>query len=87
MPGRIHIFGASGSGTSSLAAALAARHGHRHVDTDDYFWLPTEPPYQQPRRRGARHEAWLLTLPGAVLRLEGARPVAEQLARIECAGA
>jgi adenylate kinase family enzyme len=176
MPDRIHIFGASGSGTSSLASALAARHGHRHLDTDDFYWLPTDPPYEQARPREARlallasalaqspswvlsgslcgwgdalipefdlvvflvvptpvrltrlrareavryghqaiapggelhdahvafldwagrydaggiemrsrvlHEAWLSTLPGAVLRLEGNRTVAEQLAQIE----
>lgn len=174
---RVHIFGASGSGTSSLAAALAAQHGHRHLDTDDFYWLPTDPPFQQPRPREARlpllraaiagspswvlsgslcgwgdplipefdlvvflvvstdarlarlrareaarygwaiapggprhaahlefldwagrydagdaemrsralHEAWIAALPGPVLRLEGVRPVAEQLARIEAA--
>jgi adenylate kinase family enzyme len=54
MPDRIHIFGASGSGTSSLASALAARHGHRHLDTDDFYWLPTDPPYEQARPREAR---------------------------------
>jgi adenylate kinase family enzyme len=173
---RVHIFGASGSGTSSLAAALAAKHGHRHLDTDDFFWLPTDPPYEQPRPREARlallrdalarspswvlsgslcgwgdplipefnlvvflvvptevrlarlrareaaryghaaiapggarhgahlafldwagrydtgdvemrsralHEAWIGALPGAVLRLEGVRPIAEHVAAIE----
>jgi adenylate kinase family enzyme len=54
MPDRIHIFGASGSGTSSLASALAARHDHRHLDTDDFYWLPTDPPYEQARPREAR---------------------------------
>ena len=54
MPDRIHIFGASGSGTSSLASALAARHDHRHLDTDDFYWLPTDPPYQQARPREVR---------------------------------
>jgi hypothetical protein len=39
MPARVHVFGASGSGTTSLAAVLAARHGHRHLDTDDFFGL------------------------------------------------
>ena len=173
---RIHIFGASGSGTSTLASALAATHGHRHLDTDDFYWLPTDPPYTQPRpvearlallrselagsaswvlsgslcgwgdplipefelavflvvpaevrlarlrareaarygheatapggalhgasvefldwagrydtgdvemRSRALHEAWIKALPGPVLRLEGDRAVAEQLARVE----
>jgi len=54
LPDRIHILGASGSGTTTLAAAIAARHGHRHLDTDDFYWLPTDPPYQTPRPREAR---------------------------------
>ncbi|HKW91003.1 MAG TPA: AAA family ATPase [Methylomirabilota bacterium] len=175
MRDRIHVLGASGSGTSTLASALAAAHGHRHLDTDDFFWLPSDPPFQHrwpleerlaklraavaetPRwvlagslcgwgdplipefelvvfllvptevrlarlrareqarygtaiapggslheasaeflewaarydagdlemRSRARHEAWLAALPGPVLRLEGDRPVAEQLARVE----
>jgi len=47
LPDRIHILGASGSGTTSLAAAIAATHGHVHLDTDDFFWLPTDPPYRE----------------------------------------
>jgi adenylate kinase family enzyme len=54
LPRRIHIFGASGSGTTTLAAALAERHGHRHLDTDDFYWLPTDPPYQTSRPRDER---------------------------------
>ena len=54
LPRRIHIFGASGSGTTTLASALAARHGHRHLDTDEFFWLPTDPPYREIRPREAR---------------------------------
>jgi adenylate kinase family enzyme len=53
-PNRIHILGASGSGTTSLAAAIAARYGHRHLDTDDFFWVPTNPPFQQTRPRESR---------------------------------
>lgn len=176
VPNRVHVLGASGSGTTSLASALAARHGHRHLDSDDFYWLPTEPPYRQARPREERlallrpalaasaswvlsgslcgwgdpliaefelvvflivptevrlarlrareceryghealaaggalhdahvefldwagrydvgglemrsralHEAWLRTLPGPVLRLEGDRSVAEQLAHLE----
>ena len=176
IPNRIHIFGASGSGTTTLASAVAAKHGHRHLDTDDFYWLLTDPPYQQKRppesrlallrsalaqstswvlsgsvcgwgdplipefdlivflvvpteirlqrlrarelqryghtaiapggkehqgyvdfldwaqrydsggremRSRALHEAWLLKLPGSVLRLEGDQSILEQLARIE----
>ena len=46
---RVHIFGASGSGTTTLAAALAERVGHAHLDTDDFFWLPTTPKFQTVR--------------------------------------
>lgn len=176
LPNRIHIVGASGSGTTSLASAIATRDGHRHLDTDAFFWMPTSPPYRETRPRAERlallrqtllestawvlsgslcgwgdplipefelvvflvvptqvrlmrlrareierygphaiaaggelykphveflewagrydtgglemrsralHEAWLATLPCAVLRLEGDRSVAEQLARID----
>jgi len=42
---RIHILGAAGSGTTTLGAALAARLGVPHEDSDSYFWLPTDPPF------------------------------------------
>ena len=51
---RIHILGASGSGTSTLGAALAERLGSVHLDTDHYFWEPTDPPFQRPRAREER---------------------------------
>jgi adenylate kinase family enzyme len=54
LPNRIHILGASGSGTTSLAVTLAARYGHRHLDTDDFFWVRTDPPYREPRPREER---------------------------------
>lgn len=54
LPNRIHIFGASGSGTTSLAAAIADKHGHRRLDTDDFFWAPTNPPYREKRPRDQR---------------------------------
>lgn len=41
----IHIFGASGSGTSTLGREIAQALGWRFMDTDDYFWLPTDPMY------------------------------------------
>jgi adenylate kinase family enzyme len=42
---RLHIMGASGSGTSTLGAAVAARLGCPLHDTDAHFWLPTDPPF------------------------------------------
>lgn len=46
---RIHLMGASGSGVTTLGRALAHRLALPHHDTDDYFWLPTAPPYQATR--------------------------------------
>ena len=45
----IHIFGASGAGTTTLGRALAAEMGLVHMDTDDYYWLPTNPKYTAKR--------------------------------------
>ena len=53
-PSRVHIVGASGSGTTSLGGALAARFGHRHLDTADFFWVRTDPPYREKRPREER---------------------------------
>lgn len=39
MKNRIHIMGASGSGTSTLGKALAEVLPHNSLDTDDYFWI------------------------------------------------
>lgn len=46
---RIHITGASGSGTSTLAAALASELQGIHLDADDYYWLPSSPPFKVKR--------------------------------------
>ena len=51
---RIHILGASGSGTTTLGRALSKRFGYVQLDTDDYFWEPTDPPFQCPRDRHER---------------------------------
>jgi adenylate kinase family enzyme/GNAT superfamily N-acetyltransferase len=48
-PCRIHILGASGSGTTALGRAVAGALAIPHHDTDDYFWLPTVPPYRTKR--------------------------------------
>lgn len=45
----IHITGASGSGQTTLGAALAKRFGHHHFDADNYYWIPTDQPFTTPR--------------------------------------
>lgn len=49
MSRRIHILGGSGSGTTTLGAHLALALDDPHHDTDDFYWLPTDPPYQTKR--------------------------------------
>jgi adenylate kinase family enzyme len=68
---RLHILGASGSGTTTLGRALAHRFQYAHFDTDDYFWLPTDPPFTHQRERTERqqllmddvmaHDAWVVS--------------------------
>lgn len=52
----IHILGASGSGTTTLGKAISNKFHFQHFDTDDYFWLPTDPPYQKKRPKEKRQE-------------------------------
>ena len=59
---RIHVTGASGSGTTTLGAALAARLHCPHFDADDYFWLPTDPPYEQKRDPALRNASLIRDL-------------------------
>ena len=71
MTDRIHIVGASGSGTTTLGMALSVRLGYPQLDTDDYFWEPSDPPFQRPRERHERqtilaraldaHPRWVLS--------------------------
>lgn len=63
--------GASGSGTTTLARALADLWAVPHADADDYFWLPSNPPYVEKRPEDERaalmrdvfvpREAWVLS--------------------------
>ncbi|MBI1211996.1 MAG: AAA family ATPase [Alphaproteobacteria bacterium] len=46
---RIHITGPSGAGVTSLGRALASALVVPHHDTDDYYWQPTNPPFQEKR--------------------------------------
>lgn len=68
---RIHILGASGAGATSIAKCLAERVGYQHLDTDDFYWRDTFPPYtvaNQPQERQLQladtlkaHEQWILS--------------------------
>lgn len=53
-PLRILVTGAAGSGTSTLAAALAREVSGIAVEADDLYWLPTTPPYRERRPADAR---------------------------------
>lgn len=50
----IHIYGASGSGTSTLGRKISEELGYKFMDTDDYFWVPTNPQYTTKRSREER---------------------------------
>lgn len=50
----IHVLGASGSGTSTIGREISNTYGFKHLDTDDYYWLPTNPPYTTPREVESR---------------------------------
>ncbi len=52
----IHIFGASGSGTTTLGKKICEELGYTFVDTDDYFWMPTDPKFILKRPREERIE-------------------------------
>lgn len=67
---RIHLVGASGSGTTTLGRALAQHLGAPHFDTDTYFWIPADPPFEKIRPVEERHarlapdlagDAWVLS--------------------------
>jgi len=68
---RLHVMGASGSGTTTLARALANHWSVPHADADDYFWVPTDPPFVVKRPESDRlslmrnvfvpRQAWVLS--------------------------
>jgi adenylate kinase family enzyme len=41
----INIFGASGSGVTTLGNALAEKLGYSYFDSDHYFWEKSDPPF------------------------------------------
>jgi hypothetical protein len=65
------VTGASGSGTTTLARAVADAWSVPQIDADDFFWMPTDPPFVDKRPEGERvalmeqmflpREAWVLS--------------------------
>ncbi|WP_293862581.1 adenylate kinase [uncultured Alsobacter sp.] len=47
---RLHVTGASCAGVTTLGRRLAERLAVPHLDVDDYFWMPTDPPFTTKRR-------------------------------------
>jgi adenylate kinase family enzyme len=67
---RIYIFGASGSGTTTLGKQIADDYSLVHVDCDDHYWAPSDPPFsvkREPRERvismseALGDNGWILT--------------------------
>ncbi|WP_278921532.1 MULTISPECIES: adenylate kinase [Pseudophaeobacter] len=66
----IYIFGASGSGSTTLGRGISSALGLVHVDTDDHYWAPIDPPFSvknspEERVRSMRsalgNEGWVLS--------------------------
>jgi adenylate kinase family enzyme len=64
---KIHLLGPSGAGTTTLGKALAAAFGIPHFDSDDFFWVKTDPPFTDIRPRADRS----ILLGGALSGLSG----------------
>ena len=67
---RIYITGASCAGVTTLGQNLAVLLGGRHVDVDDFFWMPTNPPFTTKRppddrvsliQQASGDDDWVLT--------------------------
>ncbi|ROM34145.1 adenylate kinase [Pseudomonas poae] len=67
---RIYITGASCAGVTTLGRTLAALLSLRHLDVDDFYWLPTDPPFTTKRPPNERvvliqqrfgEDNWVLT--------------------------
>lgn len=57
MISRVHIFGAPGSGVTTLGKALSDRLGFSHFDTDDYYWFTDDAlPYRRKRNPDHRRQ-------------------------------
>lgn len=53
---KLHIFGASGSGVTTLGKYLADKLGLKYFDSDNYFWLKTNTPFTNKRDSNDRNK-------------------------------
>jgi len=70
-PVHVHILGASGAGTTTLGGRLAERLAVPFHDTDLFYWLASDPPFQEKREVPercrllraalAQSESWVLS--------------------------
>jgi adenylate kinase family enzyme len=52
---KLHLFGASGAGVTTLGEALGAALGLPYLDTDTYFWEASDPPFTVRRPAAVRN--------------------------------
>ncbi|MDQ1095502.1 MULTISPECIES: adenylate kinase [Chryseobacterium] len=62
---KLHIFGASGSGVTTLGYALSAETGLAYFDSDDYFWIKTKIPFTEKRNPDERNRLIMKDLEAA----------------------
>jgi len=53
----LHILGAAGTGVTTLGLALAQQLNIPYFDSDDYFWIPSDPPFTIRRDPAERNAA------------------------------
>lgn len=81
------IFGAAGSGTSTLGMAIAGALDWQHVDLDTCFWEPTEPPFLRARSSQDRLHVLDLELEGHRHWVLSGSPGAWNQPALDCLGA
>lgn len=67
---KIHLFGASGAGSTTQGKDLAAKLHIPYFDSDDYFWAPSAIPFTERRPKEERnamlkavlepHDSWIV---------------------------
>lgn len=54
---KLHLFGASGTGVTTLGEALGRLLGVPYFDSDAYYWEPSDPPFTKRRPAQVRDVA------------------------------